>query len=53
VSLEEKETLFRTTAFLTMGQQNNTSEPEIPQMHEPIIIIIIIISLTPIELFSS
>jgi hypothetical protein len=30
VSLEEKETLFRTTAFLTMGQQNNTPEPEIP-----------------------
>jgi hypothetical protein len=36
VSLEEKETLFRTTAFLTMGQQNNTPEPGIPQMHEPI-----------------
>jgi hypothetical protein len=30
VSLEEKETLFRTTAFPTMGQQNNTLEPEIP-----------------------
>jgi hypothetical protein len=30
VSLEEKETLFRTTAFLTMRQQNNTFEPEIP-----------------------
>jgi hypothetical protein len=36
VSLEEKETLFRTTAFPTMGQQDNTPEPEIPQMHEPI-----------------
>jgi hypothetical protein len=36
VSLEEKETLFRTIAFPTMGQQNNTSEPEIPQMHESI-----------------
>jgi hypothetical protein len=34
VSLEEKETLFRTTAFPTMGQQDNTPEPEIPQMHE-------------------
>jgi hypothetical protein len=30
VSLKEKETLFRTTAFLTMGQQDNTPEPEIP-----------------------
>jgi hypothetical protein len=30
VSLEEKETLFRTTVFPTMGQQDNTSEPEIP-----------------------
>jgi hypothetical protein len=30
VSLEEKETLFRTTAFLTIRQQDNTLEPEIP-----------------------
>jgi hypothetical protein len=30
VSLEEKETLFRTTAFLIIGQQDNTLEPEIP-----------------------
>jgi hypothetical protein len=30
VSLEEKETLFRITAFPTMGQQNNIPEPEIP-----------------------
>jgi hypothetical protein len=36
VSLKEKKTLFRTTAFPTMGQQNNISEPEIPQIHEPI-----------------
>jgi hypothetical protein len=34
VSLEEKETLFRITVFLTMGQQDNTPEPEISQMHE-------------------
>jgi hypothetical protein len=34
VSLEEKKTLFRTTAFLTMRQQDNTPEPEIPQIHE-------------------
>jgi hypothetical protein len=34
VSLEEKKTLFRTTAFLTMGQQDNTPEPEIAQIHE-------------------
>jgi hypothetical protein len=34
VSLEEKETLFRTIIFLIIKQQNNTSEPEIPQMHE-------------------
>jgi hypothetical protein len=30
VSLEEKKTLFRTTAFSTIGQQNNIPEPEIP-----------------------
>jgi hypothetical protein len=30
VSLKEKKILFRITAFLTMGQQNNTLEPEIP-----------------------
>jgi hypothetical protein len=29
VSLEEKETLFRITAFLTMGQQDNIFKPEI------------------------
>jgi hypothetical protein len=34
VSLKEKETLFRTTAFPTMRQQDNTPEPEIPQIHE-------------------
>jgi hypothetical protein len=34
VSLKEKETLFRITAFLTIGQQNNIPEPEISQMHE-------------------
>jgi hypothetical protein len=34
VFLEEKKTLFRTTAFPTMGQQDNTPEPEIPQIHE-------------------
>jgi hypothetical protein len=36
VSLKEKETLFRITAFLTMEQQNNIFEPEIPQIHESI-----------------
>jgi hypothetical protein len=30
VSLEEKKTLFRITAFLIMGQQNNILKPEIP-----------------------
>jgi hypothetical protein len=30
VSLKEKETLFRTTAFPIIGQQNNIFEPEIP-----------------------
>jgi hypothetical protein len=34
VSLEEKKTLFRTITFLIIEQQNNISEPEIPQMHE-------------------
>jgi hypothetical protein len=30
VSLEEKETLFRTIVFLIMRQQDNTLKPEIP-----------------------
>jgi hypothetical protein len=34
VSLKEKKTLFRTTAFPTMRQQDNTFEPEISQIHE-------------------
>jgi hypothetical protein len=34
VSLKEKKTLFRTTVFLLIEQQDNISEPEIPQKHE-------------------